>query len=467
MPIAVALVRIAIYAIALSTILDSVIYCYLSPTPRTLRELMTFVPWNFFRFNSLHDIGALYGTHPWHWNFTQGLPAILTVLTPLFYFSAIGDAFTLVLPSDSDLDEVESVGERILRVADADDDDDDDDDDNDGGNGNQNEKCRRQWTKVPQLSRVPTLLVLTILVVFSMPSHKEFRFLLPALPLALLPTARLVARLDAHLNKSILWNGYLACILIVFCSMSCFFGVIHQSGPISAVRYVSNEVHAKTALPSGVLMFMPCHSTPYLSFFTGQRFSDDLQSYLTRSTVSTKPVDVILRSFDCSPNFGPPPTINVTSALINERDWILLGNGNNTNSETHILRNALAQADEETLDRLLEFSLISLESQLPPEHSLYVLTFGSSNSGGKLLSELLQKRSFRHVRRFANHVTLNEFLQLRTTFPVDAKQIYNNTDPEAWVDVYHRIGRAPTPSPPSPSVSQVLRNETHTLRRAI
>jgi hypothetical protein len=42
------------------------------------------VPWNFFAFNLLHGGSELYGTHPWHWNITSGLPTILTTLLPLF-----------------------------------------------------------------------------------------------------------------------------------------------------------------------------------------------------------------------------------------------------------------------------------------------------------------------------------------------------------------------------------------------
>jgi phosphatidylinositol glycan class B len=50
-----------------------------------------FVPWNFIYFNILKDIGSFYGTHPWHWYLTQGLPAIVASFIP---FSAIGIYFS-------------------------------------------------------------------------------------------------------------------------------------------------------------------------------------------------------------------------------------------------------------------------------------------------------------------------------------------------------------------------------------
>ena len=41
------------------------------------------VPWEFFRFNLLAGASAQYGGHPWHWNLTQGLPAVAASLLPL------------------------------------------------------------------------------------------------------------------------------------------------------------------------------------------------------------------------------------------------------------------------------------------------------------------------------------------------------------------------------------------------
>jgi len=41
------------------------------------------VPWNFFRFNVLSGGGSHYGTHPWHWYLTNGLPTVTFTLLPL------------------------------------------------------------------------------------------------------------------------------------------------------------------------------------------------------------------------------------------------------------------------------------------------------------------------------------------------------------------------------------------------
>ena len=48
-----------------------------------------FVPLNFVRFNLLSGSSALYGAHPWHWNASQGLPAVEASLLPLVLLGAL------------------------------------------------------------------------------------------------------------------------------------------------------------------------------------------------------------------------------------------------------------------------------------------------------------------------------------------------------------------------------------------
>lgn len=42
-----------------------------------------FVIVNFFKFNFLSSGGAFYGTHPWHWYISQGLPVMAFTFLPL------------------------------------------------------------------------------------------------------------------------------------------------------------------------------------------------------------------------------------------------------------------------------------------------------------------------------------------------------------------------------------------------
>eukprot|EP01025_Chloroclados_australasicus_P026552 TRINITY_DN2638_c4_g1_i1.p1 TRINITY_DN2638_c4_g1~~TRINITY_DN2638_c4_g1_i1.p1 ORF type:complete len:358 (+),score=23.12 TRINITY_DN2638_c4_g1_i1:105-1076(+) len=45
-----------------------------------------FTMYEFFKFNFVQGAGSLYGTHPFHWYFTQGLPVMMfTYVIPLYY----------------------------------------------------------------------------------------------------------------------------------------------------------------------------------------------------------------------------------------------------------------------------------------------------------------------------------------------------------------------------------------------
>ncbi|MCP9264216.1 Mannosyltransferase [Dirofilaria immitis] len=57
------------------TVLDSIAY-----------GKLTFTAWNFIRFNVLEGGSNHFGSHPWHWFISQGLPAVLTIhLIPIFW----------------------------------------------------------------------------------------------------------------------------------------------------------------------------------------------------------------------------------------------------------------------------------------------------------------------------------------------------------------------------------------------
>lgn len=43
----------------------------------------TLVPLNFLKFNFLSSGGDFYGTHPWHWYFSQGFPVMVFSFLPL------------------------------------------------------------------------------------------------------------------------------------------------------------------------------------------------------------------------------------------------------------------------------------------------------------------------------------------------------------------------------------------------
>ncbi|CAN8011031.1 unnamed protein product, partial [Ixodes pacificus] len=92
----------------------------------------------------------------------------------------------------------------------------------------------------------------------SFVSHKEFRFLLPAFPLAMVVCGAGMARLPR------LWALGLATVLAVsFFPPAVYLGVYHQKGALEVVDFLGTELEANPK--ANVLFLMPCHSTPYYS----------------------------------------------------------------------------------------------------------------------------------------------------------------------------------------------------------
>ncbi|XP_019614320.1 PREDICTED: GPI mannosyltransferase 3-like, partial [Branchiostoma belcheri] len=87
------------------------------------------VQYNFLEFNVLSDQGSFYGSHPWHWYLTQGFPVVMATQLFPFVFGAV-----------------------------------------------------KFWRK----QKLVLLIVLWTVMVYSCLGHKEFRFIMPVLPLAMI-----------------------------------------------------------------------------------------------------------------------------------------------------------------------------------------------------------------------------------------------------------------------------------------
>ncbi|PRW18326.1 GPI mannosyltransferase 3 [Chlorella sorokiniana] len=183
------------------------------------------VPWEFFRFNLLAGASAQYGGHPWHWNLSQGLPAVAASLVPLL---AAG----------------------LLQAGPE----------------------RRQLGLLAGWS----------LATYSLPAHKEFRFLLPALQL-LMPYCGLAAarmwgqgrsaqkvaggrgsKQRAPTGRGSPWRwGALACIALQL-PMAAYFLLVHQRAQVGVMRLIEQAAAADPGSTS-VLLLTPCHATPFYS----------------------------------------------------------------------------------------------------------------------------------------------------------------------------------------------------------
>nr|GMC90353.1 GPI mannosyltransferase 3 [Ipomoea batatas] len=177
-----------------------------------------FVPLNFLKFNFLSSGGDYYGTHVWHWYLSQGFTVMLFTFLP---FSLAGIAMS------------------------------------------------KQW----KLSG----LIAWVLGIYSLLGHKEFRFVLPILPIALMFSGYSLARIGvpsksndrdkrfSRTSYSCLSQKHLAIVFLLITNlpMALYMSMVHQRGTEDVMNYLS--VEAVDGNVRNILFLTPCHATPYYS----------------------------------------------------------------------------------------------------------------------------------------------------------------------------------------------------------
>lgn len=163
------------------------------------------VQWNFLRFNVIQNLGSFYGSHSWHWYFTQGFPVIMGTHLPFFIHGC------LLVPKKN----------RILLVA-----------------------------------------VLWTIIVYSFISHKEFRFIYPAMPICMVFCGYSLANLKIWKKRAVSFL-FLSNVCLVL-----YTGLIHQRGTLDVMQY-AQKLCTDTLLEKeepSLFFLMPCHSTPFYSY---------------------------------------------------------------------------------------------------------------------------------------------------------------------------------------------------------
>ncbi|KAL6980644.1 Mannosyltransferase aptg1 [Sarracenia purpurea var. burkii] len=182
------------------------------------------VPFNFLKFNFLSSGGDYYGTHKWHWYFTQGFSVMLFTFLP---FSIAGNI----------------------------------------------------WSKKWKLSG----LIAWVLGFYSVLGHKEFRFVLPVLPIALIFSGYSLATIgnpdssygrrkgSSTIQTKCPSKKHLAVFLLLATNlpMAFYMSLVHQD--TNEIEYKLTEGICDFAQKAhdgkvlNVLFLMPCHATPYYS----------------------------------------------------------------------------------------------------------------------------------------------------------------------------------------------------------
>jgi GPI mannosyltransferase 3 len=223
-------------------------------------------------FNVVLNYASLYGSHPWHWYFTAGLPAVSgLLLLPLlsmlvFKHGAVGGSLT---------------------------------------NGSRNLWC----------------ILVSYVVIMSFNGHKEFRYIHPVLPLVCLltgPTMRSWAvgnRVGGSATSASGWrrNARAMLVVAVFAIANLvpvlYLGLFHQSGPVSVNRKIVEVARGAAATASSSSSTtqsstsQPSRYTVY--YWTGECHSTPLHSHLHQPRNPSLAFDTW--SLDCSPNCRADP----------------------------------------------------------------------------------------------------------------------------------------------------------------
>ncbi|KAM7472857.1 hypothetical protein LguiA_011040 [Lonicera macranthoides] len=185
---------------------------------RLMYSSWVLVPLNFLKFNFLSSGGDYYGTHKWHWYFTQGFTVMLFTFIPF------------------------SVAGIILS---------------------------KQW----KLSG----LIAWVLGLYSVLGHKEFRFVLPVLPITLMFSGYSLTSIGgndiSNAKTKRTSSSNIICtpkmrlaiffLLITNIPMAFYMSMVHQRGTEDVMNYLAKE--ALNGKVESILFLTPCHATPYYS----------------------------------------------------------------------------------------------------------------------------------------------------------------------------------------------------------
>lgn len=168
-------------------------------------------------FNVIEGLGSLYGTHPLYWYLTVGIPVMTGVMLPFL------------------------VSDLIHR------------------------KCTQN-----RLRHICWIIILCYTILHSVSSHKEFRFLLPILPLVCIIVGQLLAdHLDTIKYPRRKAFRDITILLFIVANLFAFLylGVLHQRAPLDVNRSIVSQLMQKEWLQkqARVHYLMGCHSTPSYS----------------------------------------------------------------------------------------------------------------------------------------------------------------------------------------------------------
>ena len=169
---------------------------------------------NFLFFNLIDNKGTFYGEHPWHWYLTQGLPVVFSLHLLLCVYGYW-------------------ISQKNIK------------------NQSKSNTVQQHFCFIFESSIVTTILL------YSIPGHKEFRFILVLIPFVSFYSGYAISIINKKYAKF--------CLLVLTVSnafIALYFGLVHQKSPLSLL----DHLHKLKPEPYELTLFlMPCHSTPFYS----------------------------------------------------------------------------------------------------------------------------------------------------------------------------------------------------------
>ncbi|KAI7220512.1 glycosyltransferase family 22 protein [Hortaea werneckii] len=266
---------------------------------------LTFPPLNFLQFNVVQSLSTFYGVNRPDYYFTEALALMLTTALP---FAVVGLWKGLRRPMAKDNEE-----DRACQL-----------------------RHHLTWT------------ILTMMLILTLITHKEVRFIYPLLPMLHVIAAKPMADFFHPLPvpASYLRCALLALMMIANLLIASYVGTTHQRGVIDVMHYLRRQqearfLHASTGSQTNITVgfLMPCHSTPW-------------RSHLVHPEISAW-------ALTCEPPIDIPPDQRATYLdeadvfyKTSAEDWLR----SNMASPDTIKRNAL-EASSETIqdDKLREW----------------------------------------------------------------------------------------------------------------
>ncbi|KAJ7311336.1 hypothetical protein JRQ81_006952 [Phrynocephalus forsythii] len=144
----------------------------------------TVVQLNFVKFNVLQNVATFYGSHPWHWYWTQGWPVVLGPHLPFFIHGSF---------------------------------------------------------QIPKRHRIFLAVILWTVAAYSVLSHKEFRFIYPVLPLCMVVCGHSLSRLKR-------WRPAAVSFLLASnAALALYTGLVHQRGALDVMGHLRGLCHTPKA----------------------------------------------------------------------------------------------------------------------------------------------------------------------------------------------------------------------------